>query len=466
MLEAMEAEMQLEDGMATGEALLPAIPSIADDRMSTVEDRASRAHSVFSVAMVLLAVIAVSLSVALTVRAYMPCPWLDEWRVMADIAGGARPWSWHWLWSQHGEHRIAITRTLIWLDWAAFGGRNMSLFVEIYLVQITHLAAICYALERFSDFPKPLKRMLEGVFAFCLLHPYQAQNLTWSFQVTFVLAFAIGTVALLGVTFLRKISGRWRRLVVLGVALAPIAAAANLASGLLVGPAVIIVAWRKGLPHRVLFAFTTLWVLAIFFYFHAYSTPAGHPSPLLAMLHPWRIVRYALALLDASWHFFFAAAVSLVCLIASVAAAVHRRKRASDFEWFCIAQCSLMLATALLTACGRYGIAQAGESRYQTLAMIYWASLFSLVIIAVWRWYPEALALVQMAVVLITLSSLLFLPPFWNQTVAQSDLNRQACASVISGKHDAPAEKRLDFFADDPRELRHAAAMLRERWTR
>jgi hypothetical protein len=387
---------------------------------------------------------------------------------MADITGGARPWSLHWLWSQHGEHRIAITRVLIWLDWAAFGGKNLSLFAEIYLVQITHLAAICYVVERFSDFPKPLKRMLQGVFAFCLLHPYQAQNLTWAFQISFVLPFAVGTVALLGVTFLQKISVRWRRPVLLGIALAPLVAAANLASGLLIGPAVIALAWVKRLPRRIFFAITALWILTVLFYFHAYRTPAGHPSPLLAVLHPWAIVRYALALLDASWHFFFAAALSLVCLIACVATAVRSRKPLSDFEWFCIAECSLMLATASLTACGRlqYGITQAGESRYQTLAMIYWASLFSLVMIAVWRWYPEALGLVQMAVVLIALSSLLFLAPFWKGIVAQSDGNRQACASVIGGKHDAAAEKRLDFFADDPSEVRRPAALLRKRWAR
>jgi hypothetical protein len=417
--------------------------------------------------MLLLAVGAAFLSVALTVRTYMPCPWLDGWGVMADIAGGARPWSWHWLWSQHSEHRIAITRVLIWLDWVAFGGKNLSLFAEIYIVQIMHLAAICYVLERFSDFPKPLKRMLEGVFAFCLFHPYQAQNLTWAFQISFVLPFAVGTVALLAVTFLHKSSARWKWPILLGVALAPILAAASLASGLLVGPAVIALSWAKRRPRGLLFALTAIVPLSILSYFYGYRTAAGHPSPLLTLLHPREIFRYVLVLLDTSWHFFFIAGISLVCLIGSVAAAVRYPKRVSDFERFCIAECSLMLATASLIACGRlqYGIAQAGESRYQTLAMVYWASLFSLVIIAVWRWWPERLALVQMVVVLIALSSLLFLPPFWRGFVAQADGNRQACASVIAGKHDAAAEKRLDFFADDPREVRRPAALLREQWT-
>jgi hypothetical protein len=157
--------------------------------------------------------------------------------------------------------------------------------------------------------------------------------------------------------------------------------------------------------------------------------------------------------------------MSLIFFAVYLTAALRSYERITNFEWFCIAECGLMLATASLVACGRlqYGVAQAGESRYQTAAMIYWASLFSLVIIAVWRWLPSRLALLQMAISLIGLSSLLFLAPFWRQLVAQSDRNREACTSVTLGNDDIL--KRLDSLAENPGEVSNAAALLRKGWT-
>ena len=252
----------------------------------------------------------------------------------------------------------------------------------------------------------------------------------------------------------------------LWVGLAPILAATNLASGLLIGPAAIALAAMKRLTRETLLVLTALSLVSILFYFWGYHSPAGHPSPLRALLRVGNIFLYVLALLGASWHFFSIASISLVCLAGSVTAAVYCQKRVSNFEWFCIAECGLMLATASLTACGRlqYGIAQAAESRYQTVAVIYWAALFSLVLIAVWRWQPARIGLLQMAIVLIAASTLLSLPPLWSGFVAQSDRNRQACASVIHGNYAGSALKQLDFFADDPSEVRRGATVLRERW--
>lgn len=44
---------------------------------------------------------------------------------------GKGPLSWAWLWSQQNEHRLAVPRLMVWLDLYGFGGKNISLFVEI-----------------------------------------------------------------------------------------------------------------------------------------------------------------------------------------------------------------------------------------------------------------------------------------------------------------------------------------------
>jgi hypothetical protein len=126
---------------------------------------AEKARLRLGTTILILGVTVAFISIALTVRCYMPCPFGDQWFVIDSIARGNGPSSWSWLFGQHNEHRIAIPRALIWLFLVRFHGKNVSLFVEIYLVLLLHWIAICYALDRFTDFPTALKRTLHGLFA-------------------------------------------------------------------------------------------------------------------------------------------------------------------------------------------------------------------------------------------------------------------------------------------------------------
>jgi hypothetical protein len=419
-------------------------------------------ESAFAKVMLLLAITMALYSIALTVHSYMPCPFWDEWKVIGDIADGATPWSLHWLWSQHSEHRIASTRLLIWLDWAAFGGKNVSLFVEMYLVQLVQWGAICWVLERLTPFPKSLKLTLQGLFAFCLFHPNQIQNFTWAFQISFFLPFALGTIALLAVTFFDRAPWRWRWSILIGAGFAPIIAATSLASGLLIGPALVCLAFLKRLPGRAVLALSALSLLSIVVYFAGFRIPTGHSSPIQWLSRPVDVFRYMVTYFDASWPLFSCATLSFLCFLAFAIFAAFHRDKITDFEWFCIAECGLMLATALMTACARlqYGILQAAESRYQTPAMIYWASLFSILLVAIWRMQPTRFKFAQFFVLLISSSSLLQLPPLaWEKVWADS--KRRACAAVISGHYDAQTARQL---TDSPEGLKRGAQLLRQRW--
>lgn len=157
--------------------------------------RSRRAGNVLGWCALLLGTGVILFAVALTLRCYMPCPFWDEWVVVGDIARGNGPGNWAWLWSQQNEHRLLIPRLLVWVDLFGFGGKNVSLFVEIFAVQFFHLAAICFVVERFARVPAFLKRSIQGLFAFCLFHPNQVENYTWAFQIVFVLPFALATVA-------------------------------------------------------------------------------------------------------------------------------------------------------------------------------------------------------------------------------------------------------------------------------
>src|SRR5271167_1988522 len=118
------------------------------------------ARRYFGELILLFGLLSLCFSVALCVATYMPCPFGDEWWVLTDIARGSGPSSFSWLWSQHNEHRIAMTRILIWIDLFGFGGTNKSLFVEIFLVQILHLAVIAWVIEKWTGLDRPVRRTI------------------------------------------------------------------------------------------------------------------------------------------------------------------------------------------------------------------------------------------------------------------------------------------------------------------
>jgi hypothetical protein len=430
-------------------------------------DLKTHASSAFGTTTLVWGIMVAFISLALTVRSYMPCPFGDEWSVINSIARGNGPSSWYWLFGQHNEHRIAITRMLVWLDLVAFRGKNVSLFVEIYLVLVLHWVAICYALDRFTDFPKPLNRTLQGLFAFCIFHPNQSENMTWAFQISFLLPFAVGTIALLSVAFFRRLPRRW--LTTLAVALAPIVAGLTFAAGLLIGPVVICLAMIRRLPWRFLVIVLFAFLLSVGAYLWGFKPPDPAFPPRRALTDPKGIFIYVLTYFGASWTKILPhkerliAFLSIACFLTLVIRSVRNRKQVSDFEWFCIAECSLMLVIAFATALGRlqFGPGQAYASRYQTPAMLYWGALGSLMIIAAWRTRPQSFASVQaILLVIMCLSALTFFRT-WSATANRADSLRRACDRVIKGNYTAVTVRTLDVPGG---EIEPGASLLRNTW--
>jgi hypothetical protein len=371
------------------------------------------------------------------------------------------------LWSQHNEHRLLITRLLLLLDLHVFGGKNVSLFVETYLCQISAWAAVCYALERFTGFERFLKNTLEGLFGFCLFHLNQAENLTWAFQVSFVLPFTLATVALLTIAFFERL--RHPKPASIAIGLTPLLAGLNLAGGLLLGPVAIGFALFKRLPARCIVTVTTLFLVSSSAYLIGYKASDPNHTVLDALPHGKELFVYLLTYLGASWTKLLPHKERLICFLSLVAfaylvmQAVRHRSRTTSFEWFCAAECSLLIATALLTGLGRLqmGVGQAYAGRYQTPAMLYWASLCALLLIAVWRLRPSHFAQMQALVVLILLWSAFTFVPLWRTTVRHADLLSSACYTVMHGNQDERAAKLLYGSRQD---VAPGAAYLRHLW--
>ena len=238
-------------------------------------------------------------AIALVIRTYMPCPFWDQWAVVNAIANGASATSWKWLWSEHNEHRVTMTRLLILLDLHVFGGKNISLFVEMFAAQVLQWLSICHVLARYTGFSRELKLTIAGVFAYCLFHLNQAQNFTWAFQVSFILASCIGTLALLGVAYFER--WRWPMLASVAIGLASLAAATNISSGLLIGPVVIGYALLRRLEWRYVVVITLVTTAGIGAYLSGYHVPGSHLTPAQALAHPKDVFVYLLTYFGASW---------------------------------------------------------------------------------------------------------------------------------------------------------------------
>ncbi len=418
----------------------------------------------------ILAAIALLSSVALTIRSYMPCPFWDEWAFVNAIAAGTGPSSWKWLWSQHNEHRLLITRLLILLDLRAFGGKNLSLFFEMYFAQFFAWAAICYVLERWTQFPRSLKSTVEGLFGFSLFHFNQAENFTWAFQASFVLALSLSTLALLAVAFFDKLRRRLASALLIG--LAPLLAALNVSGGLLTGPVAFAFALFRRLPARYTLLIGVLSLGSAAAYLVGYYVPASHLTPMAAIAHPKDLFVYVLTYFGASWTRLVPHKERATCFLSLIGLAIltvialRHRDRTGPFEWFCLAECALMVAVAAVTALGRlqYGVGQAYAGRYQTPAMIYWACLGALLLITVWRFRPRYFLASQASMLLVLTASAATFLPIWRSTVARNDLLSQACRVAMSGNRSEGAAKLL--YGGSRQDVAPGVAYLHRLWNR
>jgi hypothetical protein len=404
--------------------------------------------------MLLIGVGVVLFAIAITIRCYMPCPFWDEWIVVDAIAKGNGPRNWAWLWSQQNEHRVVVQRFLVWLDLFGFGGKNVSLFVEIIVVQLFHLAAICFVVERFTALPVFLKRSIQGLFAFGLFHPNQAENFTWAFQIGFVLPFALGTVALIVVAFF----SRWGRprVAVAIAAVIPMMASMNLAGGLLIGPTVITIGYLKRLSAGAMLILTAASFVSGFAYLYGYHRSGTDLSPVNELLRGKDLLVYVLTYFGASWTRLMPhkeriiAFISIIAFLALFIRSVRKRGEVSDFEWFLIGECVLTLATALLTAFGRlqFGVGQAFASRYQTPAMIYWAALASLVLLWFQQKWPRRIAFAEALLLAPMLLSIFTFPRVWVTTTSHAEDLQTACHRVMGPYLDIRAAGKLYENAD------------------
>ncbi len=355
------------------------------------------------------ALLAVALAVAtftlvVFTRGYSPIPFADSWTVLMDYKEAGFSFSLSSLLSFHNEHRPLFARIPILADQIWAGGRGWLPFGLILLTQASHAGLLWWIASQQSSFQQRQRLLIIALAIFCCFSPAQMENFIWSFQTTFLLNFLFASAAVAAVAAQKQNpSAHWNVAVAACACLAPLC----LASGVLVWWMVVLMAVAVRLPRKWIAIYAAAGILTIVLYLHGYVPQNEQNKPLDALRQPLQILAYVGYFLAASWKWWTIPFGELLAAIASAMMLWRVRQLLSlqtSNPWDAVPPAVMLftLGTGFLAALGRIkiGIEQAGSSRYQTPALLFWFMAALLVVAVLPRKYETAFGAFLMAAML------------------------------------------------------------------
>ena len=145
----------------------------------------------------------------------------------------------HWLWAQHNEHRIVLSKFVLLLDYRFFRGREVFAVATAFAAQLSLLAALLWALRAIAGMRGTLWRSAAAVTMFSLFTTAQWENFLGGFQAPFFFVGFFLTVGILALLHRRRVetsagAGDWNYAAI--AVLAGAAATYSMANGILVWP--------------------------------------------------------------------------------------------------------------------------------------------------------------------------------------------------------------------------------------
>lgn len=340
---------------------------------------------------------------------YTPLPLFDIWDYWRTTALWKGDGAIQVLLQQHNEHRIAAARLLYLADHHWFSGQGWFLLVCSAACQIC-TAVILWRLScRSCEFPRHASAFVLSSFIVFAFASQQFMNLTAGFQVQFTLVYASVAAAMYCLASSLQSQG-WRSSTwFFAAALSGLVASFSMANGILVWPALIVLAAVSGARRQAAFI-GAIGTAVVVLYFADYTTPpnSGSASPADSMMQPVRVLAFLLTYLGSpadrllqeinGIYELNARSVRLLCDtglgLAGMCAAVwlsvlglrgggaereaHSRFRSAllVFMWF-------LIITGAATAIGRlnYPLEEATTSRYATPVLWFWGTVIGLVMV-------------------------------------------------------------------------------------
>jgi hypothetical protein len=376
-----------------------------------------------AVVILVLGLNAAATTALIVYRTYSPVIVWDQWVVVDSMmrTAGKFP-ALSMLWAQQNEHRIVLGRLACLADLHFFGGKNVSLLIEIYLVQLASALLFLWVFHHFRKASKAVLVTAAGLLLFCMLCPLQMENFVWGFQITFVFAevaasFAFAAMVWYSAELATSKASRRVGLLLLSF-FAAFVAECSLADGVLVWPMLLLLTLALRLPKWTQFLTAGVGASAIALYLRGYQAPSYHSRPSTSILHPLSVAKYVVTYFGSSWDSTlpsykawptFSELVTVLAIAGSLASIawlfVRSKAKPDPVRAFFAANILFALGGAVLTSLGRldFGIGQAASSRYQVIALLFWASLAGLILASLAPMHSRSFLMLEVQIALLIL---------------------------------------------------------------
>src|SRR5260370_41738522 len=133
--------------------------------------RLSQASVLLAWAILLFSIFTAIAMAYVVYETYTPVIFWDQWTIVNDLIQSHGHPSIRQVWSQHNEHRIPFGRLACYADLKFFKGKNVSLIVEIFIVQAFEALLLTWMFRRYSGLAKAAKITAAGFFTFFMFYP-------------------------------------------------------------------------------------------------------------------------------------------------------------------------------------------------------------------------------------------------------------------------------------------------------
>lgn len=321
---------------------------------------------------------------------YSPIPFNDMWGSV-EVFSRAQSLSLSEWWAQHNEHRILLARCLFWLDFHLFNGSAVFLLLMNYvLLFLIFLTLEKFFVARLSESKDSFTHIILSLVVSTMLFSWiQNENLVWTFQSQFFLAYLLPLVGFyllyLAASGTKDGAKNFSMACVSGVT-----ALGSMANGVLALPLMAIMAMLLKMGWQRVAMLIFLSIVGTVLYFYDYHAPKDHGHFLVTLLNqPIEFFQYVLLYLGGPFYwitgktnFLFGQFAGFFLVGSFVCFSVAALKRLQDSKLVVALLMFLayVFAAALATAGGRLflGMEFATSSRYMTPTLMAWAILLIL----------------------------------------------------------------------------------------
>ncbi len=155
----------------------------------------SPASAVLSYAILLAGLLTAGAAVYMVIASYSSLPSTDGWEQIDTAMRGVNPLSPAWLWTQHNEHRMVVSKLFLAADLVLFRATQKFLLTSILVTQFLLLMVLAWSMRVLGGWRGAVWRTGVGIAAFCLFWPTQWENLVIGFSICFILLELFSTLS-------------------------------------------------------------------------------------------------------------------------------------------------------------------------------------------------------------------------------------------------------------------------------